>query len=46
MISENAFEWIITDEGKAIMLEAGMIDQDKVNNTIVIRSKELLNNNI
>ena len=46
MISENAFEWIITDEGKAIMLEAGMIDQDKVNKTIVIRSKELLNNNI
>lgn len=43
MINDKAFEWIITDEGKTMMLAAGMIGQDKVNHTIVIRPKELLN---
>lgn len=43
MISDTAFEWIITDEGKVIMLAIGMIGQDKVDCKIVIRSKELFN---
>ena len=43
MISDTAFEWIISDEGKEIMLAIGMIGQDKVNNTIVIRPTEFLN---
>lgn len=43
MISDTAFEWIITDEGKVIMLAIGMIGQDKVDCKVVVRSKELFN---
>lgn len=42
MISDTAFEWIITDEGKAIMFATGIIDQEIVDNTIVVRSKSLI----
>ena len=42
MISDIAFEWIITDEGKAIMFASGIIDQEIVDNTIVVRSKSLI----
>lgn len=42
MISDTAFEWIITDEGKVIMFATGIIDQEIVDNTIVVRSKSLI----
>ena len=43
MISENAFEWIVTNEGKLLMLQAGMIEPGLIDRDIVIRSQDLMN---
>lgn len=43
MISDDAFEWTITNEGKIVMLQAGMINPKHIVDDIVIRSKELMN---
>ena len=42
MISDDSFEWIITEEGKSIMLAAGLLDSKVSSNTIIVRSKELM----
>lgn len=43
MLSDDAFEWIITNEGKAIMIAAGMLGEEKIDTHVVIRSKDLMN---
>lgn len=40
-IDKNSFEWIITDEGKALMLASGCIRKDVIDKTILVRSQTL-----
>lgn len=43
MILDDAFEWVITNEGKILMLQAGMISPEHIDREIVVRSQELIN---
>ena len=43
IISDDAFEWIITNDGKILMSQAGMIRPEQTDREIVVRSQELMN---